>query len=167
MDRLLTTLHSHLRMFACLVMALLAAGGVICPVGLSLAGYPPESILLDQLKDLYEPVVFDHAMHLDLYDCSRCHHHTAGTVTGDKSCGRCHQTAAHSNGFACSSCHVKVIGSKGKAEERGRYHIDVPSLQGAMHLLCRNCHLEEGGPADCLDCHDYSDAGRKRFLVKD
>jgi len=170
MNRLVTAWRFQLRIFACWFVTGSVVGVLICPASRALADAPPESVLLDRIAELYEPVEFSHAMHADVYDCSRCHHHTAGTPTEDGFCGRCHQEAAAGVGVACNSCHATGPASPaygGKMEEQGRYHIDTPSLKGAIHLLCRNCHLEESGPTACLDCHDYSDAGRKRFLVKD
>jgi len=151
-----------------LVMVCGIAGGLWpCAACCLAANELPETIELNLLAKLYEPVILDHVLHADMYDCSLCHHHTAAAETQNEFCSRCHKTAIDVADIRCAACHADSYRSTDKDNKKGRYHIDVPSLKGAMHLLCRNCHLQESGPAECLDCHAYSAEGRKRFLVKD
>jgi hypothetical protein len=129
---------------------------------------PPDSVNLDTLQQLYEPVVFDHAMHLDIASCSVCHHHTTGEEPVDPSCLRCHSHPEPAAEVACSSCHLQnwqQAQDSGDGSGNDRYHIDIPHLQGALHLRCLGCHEKDGGPTGCQDCHAFTDAGRKRFFV--
>ena len=130
----------------------------------------PESITIDYLAELYEGVEFDHAMHTDLYSCASCHHHTTGVSEElNDSCARCHINSEPSDDVSCSGCH------ENKQSETARttiikgnfYHIDKPSLKGALHLQCVGCHQSEDGPTGCLDCHDFTPAGKKRFAIKE
>jgi hypothetical protein len=129
----------------------------------------PQTVILDSMKDLYEGVTFDHEMHMELYDCSRCHHHTTGSEPTNTSCTKCHATSAATAMVACSGCH-EITGGLAAAslstEKTNPYHIDKPSLKGALHLQCLGCHSEEDGPTDCQDCHALTAAGRKRFLLE-
>jgi len=127
---------------------------------------PPDSVSLESLQKLYEPVVFDHAMHLDLASCSRCHHHTTGEEPVEPSCRRCHRHPEPAERVACSDCHQQDWQSvfvAGDGTNDDRYHIDIPRLQGALHLRCLGCHLEEEGPTGCQDCHASTAAGKHRF----
>lgn len=123
-----------------------------------------ESITFDYLQHLYEPVIFDHQTHSDMYGCSRCHHHTTGEPSEQKRCLRCHNTSQPSEDVACSSCH-KIAKESLSLQDLEVYHIDTPGLKGALHLQCLGCHRSEEGPTDCVDCHDFTSAGRKRFAV--
>ena len=146
----------------------------ICCVPLSIASAatyeePPESITLESLQELYEPVNFDHAMHMDSYDCSSCHHHTLGDEPTNPICIRCHLHPTPSTEVNCATCHLKTTVSKPQQPDSTSptpvYHIDILKLKGAYHLLCVNCHQKEAGPTECLECQDFTAAGRKRFQV--
>jgi NAD-dependent dihydropyrimidine dehydrogenase PreA subunit len=132
---------------------------------------PPDSITIGLLKELYGPVIFDHAMHIEMSECSSCHHHTLGDGPSKVSCQRCHAKAEAMDQIICSSCHmsswatVEKVGAE--APKQYRYHIDIPRLKGAMHLLCVGCHRSEGGPSGCRDCHNFTPAGRARFKESD
>lgn len=125
----------------------------------------PDIVELDQLTDLYEPVVFDHDMHAELYPCYRCHHHTTPAGTEDEFCGPCHVQPVILQSIGCVNCHAARLSASEKTAPKGQYHIDTPSLKGAMHLLCLNCHTDEGAPADCRDCHEFTERGRQLFRV--
>jgi hypothetical protein len=130
----------------------------------------PESVTIDYLRDLYEPVIFDHQTHSDMYDCSACHHHTAGTGTQSEKCKKCHASSGASDDVSCSGCHKQKINASDPAENHATdinsYHIDKPGLKGALHLQCLGCHQSENGPTGCQECHPFTPAGRKRFALK-
>ena len=62
------------------------------PAAQCMAESGPDSVELDTLAELYEPVAFDHASHVDFADgsCAECHHHTTGTAPTDPKCLKCH-----------------------------------------------------------------------------
>jgi hypothetical protein len=130
----------------------------------------PESVTIDCLQELYEAVTFDHQMHVDMYDCSACHHHTTGTGTQNENCKKCHASSAASDNVSCSGCHnyIKSVPAEVKNIKKDNfiYHIDKPDLKGALHLQCLGCHRSENGPTGCQECHDFTPAGRKRFALK-
>ncbi len=130
---------------------------------------PPETVVIDYLCKLYEPVRFDHQMHGEMYDCCRCHHHTTGDGTAKKICGRCHGKTMRRSDVSCSGCHHhgKEAGATRKTSViKYVYHIDKPDLVGALHLQCLGCHRSEDGPTGCRDCHKFTPAGRTRFALK-
>ncbi len=129
----------------------------------------PESVTIDYLQELYEEVEFDHAMHTDMFACSACHHHTTGETPADDSCSRCHANPEPADDVSCSGCHEqKQTGiTPSSAGNSNVYHIDKPSLKGALHLQCVGCHESESGPVGCLDCHGFTPAGEKRFKIKE
>jgi hypothetical protein len=126
---------------------------------------PPEIVTIDMLAELYEPVVFDHALHLESYSCGECHHHTAGDKVQRESCRRCHTASTRLSDVSCVGCHLSQPGDAGR--DGDIYHIDKPGLQGALHLQCLGCHNEEGGPVGCMECHEFTPAGRKRFSASE
>lgn len=133
-------------------------------------GEPPEVVTIGYLQELYEEVQFDHQAHVDMYDCSSCHHHTLGMGTENGNCKKCHSNSTRSEDVSCSGCHQHQIDPILPVIEptldSNSYHIDKPSLKGAFHLQCLGCHQAESGPTDCQDCHGFTQAGRERFLLK-
>ena len=129
----------------------------------------PERVTIAYLTELYEEVAFDHAMHTDMFACSACHHHTTGETPADDSCSRCHANPEPADDVACSACHEwKQTGVAPASDGNSTlYHIDKPSLKGALHLQCVGCHEAESGPVGCLDCHSFTEAGKKRFKIKE
>lgn len=130
----------------------------------------PSPLILNQLQKLYEPVSFDHQLHAESFGCSACHHHTTGDGSPSPSCQRCHTDGSATPDVSCSGCHAKELTAKApatEAKEKLRYHIDKPSLLGALHLQCLGCHRSESGPTGCQDCHDMTGAGRQRFALHD
>jgi hypothetical protein len=125
----------------------------------------PESVTLDFLQDLYDPVVFDHQGHADMYDCGKCHHHTTGGPIEQEKCLPCHASSGSSPDVSCSGCHRASKGSF-SPQNSDLYHIDKPGLLGALHLKCLGCHRSESGPTGCTDCHDLTGAGRTRFALE-
>ncbi len=151
---------------ALLTLWLMSSAG---PITAMEAEDAPESVTIDYLQELYEGVEFDHWLHAEmLLDCTVCHHHTTGNSTTDDSCIRCHANPETANDVSCSGCHEEKQSGKGRTSDSGNnlYHIDKPSLKGALHLQCVGCHQSESGPTECLDCHAFTPAGEKRFKIK-
>lgn len=125
---------------------------------------PPASVQIDSLSRLYTGVDFDHEQHLDITeDCSVCHHHVLGNGTVVPQCARCHSYSKATSSVACGSCHVQEPFTakhiRKMEADPDRYHIDVPGLKGAYHLICINCHVKMEAPTGCEDCHQRTDAG--------
>ena len=151
----------------CLVLSMAIGAGSIKAMD---ADEIPSPLTLDRLQKLYEPVSFDHQMHAESFGCNACHHHTTGDGSQDSSCMRCHADSAAAAEVSCSACHAQDLTAKAPATaDKGTisYHIDKPSLLGALHLQCLGCHRAESGPTGCQDCHAMTDAGKKRFALQD
>lgn len=126
---------------------------------------PPEERVLDSLSRLYEPVVFPHALHLDIADnCNTCHHQH-GHTKSSPACERCHQVTPETfkklltltNMAPCRKCHPAAI----NVDNPG-----VPTLQVAYHLQCLTCHAEanelHGNPKNCAEvCHAHKKTAAK------
>jgi hypothetical protein len=126
----------------------------------------PETVTIDLLANLYDPVEFSHAAHTEMAECSDCHHHTVGTVTNRWNCKNCHENPLEGDRVACSDCHPRDrFGSQYLAtlDNPDLYHKEKPGLKGAFHLNCVGCHQENGGPTGCEDCHAMNATGEKRF----
>jgi hypothetical protein len=155
------------------IIILQMAWMILC--GLPAAGMDaddaPVSVTIDYLQELYEEVPFDHQTHSDMYDCSSCHHHTAGTGTQNETCKKCHAASGATDDVSCSGCHkdkiTPIVPAKKDTMDINIYHIDKPSLKGALHLQCLGCHQSESGPTGCQECHAFTQVGRKRFFLKD
>ena len=124
----------------------------------------PETVEIDTLAKLFEPVHFDHAMHTDLVsDCAECHHHTLGSKPVNENCARCHQAGEEAATVACSDCHTaKRFSSEDIAKLEANpqmYHIGRPGLKGAYHQKCLGCHQAMGAPTGCEDCHPRTAEG--------
>lgn len=122
----------------------------------------PDTLELDALVNLYEKVHFNHAKHIMLVkDCAECHHHTAGTLTQNPNCVRCHKNSGATASVACRSCHLAQPFSAAVLREKSKtaYHNDIPGLKGAYHQACTGCHQKMGGPTGCQDCHPRNKGG--------
>lgn len=92
----------------------------------------PEIVIIDQLQDIYEPVPFAHELHATMSDmvggCENCHHYSepGGAIP------------------PCSECHD---------EKKGPVNLNKPSLKGAYHRQCLNCHLDWSHQNGCSFCH--------------
>jgi hypothetical protein len=143
--------------------------GAFCmaPLGDGAAQDFPEFIMLDSLTQLYEPVPFDHLMHLDVGSCADCHHHGTGVPVQDPNCARCHANAEAVPIVSCKSCHspdpFSAADIREKDENLNLYHRDKPGLKGAYHLSCLGCHEEMGAPTGCNDCHVRTAEGEAFF----
>jgi hypothetical protein len=89
----------------------------------------PQTVKLESLAAVYDPVTFSHDMHsLVAEDCAACHHRSPAGQTP-----------------ACSKCHRASADSK----ESG-----LPGLKDAYHGQCIGCHKKmDMGPRGCKDCH--------------
>ncbi len=133
----------------------------VCPVG-SWAKATPDTLELDALVNLYGKVHFNHAKHIELVkDCADCHHHTAGTLTQNPSCVKCHKNSGATASVACRSCHFVQPFSAAALRQKDRkaYHNDIMGLKGAYHQACTGCHERMGGPTGCQDCHTRAKKG--------
>ncbi|MCG3136770.1 MAG: hypothetical protein HJJLKODD_00606 [Phycisphaerae bacterium] len=92
----------------------------------------PELVLLDELSDRYLPVPFDHKGHSEMAamtsGCNLCHHYTP-------------EGWEHP---ACRTCHEI---------SPAREDLHKPSLKGAYHRQCLNCHREWSHETKCSLCH--------------
>jgi hypothetical protein len=91
----------------------------------------PEVVIMDQLTDLYVPVVFPHKLH-------------AGMEAISDGCGACHHHGEEGKIVTCRTCH-----EKNNAPENLR----KPGLKGAYHRQCLACHREWSHDTDCIFCH--------------
>ncbi len=157
---------------AVLTAAALLLAGVLFP------GHPshamdqldaPETVTIDTLAELYQPVEFSHKRHVLLARCKDCHHHTTGQQDMDANCVRCHANSPESTTVACSDCHTpkKFYPQHVTAMDNPNlYHIDKPGLKGAYHLNCVGCHERKNGPTGCEGCHAMTDKGKAFFDVQ-
>jgi hypothetical protein len=96
-------------------------------------GEGPEVVVIDQLADLYEPVVFAHGLHAGMSEitggCVNCHHYSepGGVVPP---CRQCHDPATQ------------------------QVDLRKPSLKGAYHRQCINCHVDWSHENACGSCHE-------------
>ena len=96
----------------------------------------PDIVIIDQLADLYRPVVFAHKLHAEMSNmsggCENCHHYSeqSGTIP------------------ACRECHDpnSVTATLGQ-----------PALKGAYHRQCMNCHMDWAHENACGFCHEQLD----------
>jgi hypothetical protein len=97
------------------------------------AGEGPDVVIIDQLTDLYSPVVFAHRLHADMANmsggCENCHHYSeqSGTIP------------------PCRSCHPADL---------QEVDMSMPALKGAYHRQCINCHLDWAHENACGFCHE-------------
>jgi hypothetical protein len=105
----------------------------------------PSVVILDQLSDQYVPVVFPHKLHAQMetmgVGCEACHHHSS---------------AGHMP--PCRECH----GGPSNPENLGQ-----PSLKGAYHRHCMNCHREWSHDTECTVCHARKTSETQTFQIAD
>ena len=119
-------------------------------------GRMPATMTLGSLASEYEPVVFDHAAHVEeAGGCGECHHrHDTGREAG---CQGCHSLDPPAAGRPvrvarirpCGACHPAVL---------PRSDLSRPALKAAYHRACFRCHREVGSvgedPKGCTEmCH--------------
>ncbi len=152
---------------ACKIFMLVMSFSAFCLA----SGDIPESITFDQLHNLYEPVLFEHQLHADMLPCSSCHHHLKSMPEEENSCTRCHLQENTQTELVCQSCHLSTSITIDQNKESQKsifpfYHLDIPTLKGALHLQCVGCHRIDGGPIGCRECHAFTEQGIQRFQVK-
>lgn len=154
--------HKRKILFACFMLT----GMLVFSVHFASASESSEIIALDNLGNIYEPVLFDHAMHMDIASCASCHHHTTGTdmPAEDTKCFACHKESCTSCTVACTGCHAGNPGSDVKVKESqgtNLFHNDPTGLKRAYHLKCLGCHKEMEAASGCEDCHAKKDSHLK------
>lgn len=105
----------------------------------------PSVVILDQLSDIYVPVIFPHKLHAQMAGmaegCVVCHHHSpAGHIP------------------PCRECH----GGPSNPQ-----NLDQPSLKGAYHRQCMSCHREWSHDTECTVCHARKTAEVKLVEITD
>ncbi len=108
-------------------------------------GDAPDSMLLSQLSDLYQPVHFNHGVHASMAqmgtDCGTCHHYSPpGKIP------------------PCRDCHTPSSEST---------DLKKPNLKGAYHRQCLSCHREWSHDTKCVLCHIPSATGAMKSAVED
>lgn len=143
-------------------MMLFACCIAVCLFAFSTSPVPAsgtaEIFELDTLGNLYGPVVFDHAMHMDIASCAVCHHHTTGTgLDGeDGKCTTCHRESCTTCAVACRDCHSGNPDAADRLRESLEtpgFHYDTTGLKRAYHVVCLGCHREMEAASGCEDCH--------------
>jgi len=91
----------------------------------------PEVVILNQLEDLFEPVIFAHKLHAEMAEmgqgCVVCHHYTPpGHIS------------------PCRECHGGPLNPE---------DLRQPGLKGAYHRQCMSCHREWSHTTACAVCH--------------
>jgi hypothetical protein len=111
----------------------------LCLAGLSVSfaqesdssGEPPAKIEIGILSNIFHPVHFEHKLHADMttmgVGCATCHHHAPDSVYQ-----------------ACGECHLS---------EESEASLAMPTLNGAYHRNCLNCHQDWTGDDVCETCH--------------
>ncbi len=91
----------------------------------------PDSMLLDELVNLYQGVHFNHKNHARMSqmggNCSTCHHYSPTSKIQP-----------------CKDCH---------GGEANPANLRQPGLKGAYHRQCLSCHREWSHDTKCVLCH--------------
>jgi len=129
-----------------------------------------ETVTIDSLAELYQPVKFQHKWHTKMASCKDCHHHTTGQQDMNPNCFRCHAQSRETSRVACKDCHTKKQFYPEQVtarDNRNLYHIDKPGLKGAYHLNCVPCHVKKNAPSHCEGCHALTEKGKEFIQVQD
>ncbi|QNN24304.1 tetratricopeptide repeat protein [Planctomycetales bacterium ZRK34] len=118
----------------------------------------PDTVVLDELQNLYKPVPFSHKAHADMammWDgCTTCHHYQpepeSDAEPTDAAPNGKHTQLESKQIPACKNCHPV-------APEKGT--IRIPSLKAAYHRQCLNCHRDWSNENQCVVCHEPAKAG--------
>jgi len=94
-------------------------------------GEAPDSMVLDALSNLYQPVYFGHGQH-------------ANMAAMDRDCATCHHFSPPGKIPSCEACHAP----NGKSDD-----LTKPNLKGAYHRQCLSCHREWSSSTKCIACH--------------
>lgn len=91
----------------------------------------PDIIEIGLLENIFKPVQFDHKLHAEMTamgaGCNTCHHHGSEGVFEP-----------------CADCHV---------QDEADASMKMPTLNGAYHRNCLNCHQSWTGDEVCKTCH--------------
>ncbi len=108
----------------------------------------PDTVVLGELVNLYQPVPFDHKSHAQMTEmsegCITCHHRPPTTQSVHAVPSDAHDQSDSDRIPACKSCHEI-------AAEQANIH--MPTLKGAYHRQCLNCHREWANEKSCTACH--------------
>ncbi len=91
----------------------------------------PDSMLLYELSDLYQPVHFNHKSH-------------AAMAQMGGECATCHHYSPKNKIQPCKDCH---------GGETNPNNLRQPGLKGAYHRHCLSCHREWSHDTKCVLCH--------------
>jgi hypothetical protein len=139
------------RRFAFLAWAILMGAGLL--VTAVAEDQPPEAgpnvVILRELENIYEAVPFDHRSHAKMAQmwngCVTCHHRSPQPATGAAPTPAEAKTQEASAQIpACKSCHPAALAEA---------DVHRPSLKGAYHRQCLNCHQEWMHENACVICH--------------
>ncbi len=92
---------------------------------------------LDELRDIYGPVNFNHKLHAEM-------------VGMGEGCGSCHHYSPEGKFPPCIECHSREVSEK--------QSLSQPGLKGAYHRQCMGCHREWSHDTKCVECHLPSEA---------
>lgn len=99
-------------------------------------GKQMDIVLIDVLTEQYGPVIFAHEYHASM-----------SRMSGG--CENCHHYSENFNKIqSCSECHP---------QQSSFTNIEKPSLKGAYHRQCLNCHREWAHENACEFCHKLID----------
>ena len=106
-------------------------------------------VVLDELMEMYEAVPFEHYRHAQMAEmsegCTTCHHHPPQATTLPATLATTRHTQDESAQIpACKSCHAIAPATA---------DIRMPSLKGAYHRQCLNCHRDWMEANACVLCH--------------
>jgi hypothetical protein len=105
----------------------------------------PDMVIMDELSQLYVPVVFSHKLHAEMSafsdGCALCHHHESIIEGKVKPCQDCHE-----------------------ADPR-KSDLRKPGLKGAYHRQCLGCHREWSHTTKCSVCHALKSSGATAATV--
>lgn len=128
----------------------------------------PEFITIGTISNLFNPVDFNHQLHIEYAACSECHHHTTGSLPSRPHCATCHNSRKAADLVACRDCHLprQDHTKAGDGKLSDIYHIDIPGLIGVYHLSCIDCHETIGtGPTECVECHTMTAQGEHFYQI--
>lgn len=122
----------------------------------------PDVVMLDALVNLYQPVPFSHRAHAEMAQmwdgCKTCHHREP--EENDQPVDPVHHPTTQDESAkipACKSCHPVA--------PEAQVEIHMPSLKGAYHRQCLNCHREWAGENACVMCHAPREGGESDNAV--
>ena len=115
------------RIIAYCLAAISLVVGIVCYT--AFARTEPEEPVRILFKNAGGNVLFDHKEHLSESGyglaCDDCHHDLEEEGARPDACGECHT---------------------GESDE-------APKRSEVLHVQCKECHSDGGGPVDCAACH--------------